>query len=336
MFNPQYRIIPYLVGVLEKIATHIGLIQQTDISLPLKISLQKDAVNRSVHSSTWIEGNQLSLAQVVALSVNKDVEAEESQKREVKNCLKALRWVLQNKSRPLTEQRLLKLHAMMTEGLLPPDRCGRYRNVQNYIVNARKVVVYTPPAPAKVKQRMRDLFTWVDKSQKEHSIIRSAIFHHECVAVHPFVDGNGRVVRAAFQWLLFEKGYEPAHTLGLDEFFAQDRKRYYDLLQQTHDLDGDYTYWVEYVAEGLLDSVQKIVERLKGKRRIFQEKKLALTPKQEELLKILAGEGVLGSAPICQKMNINRARVNQLIAPLVKAGIVIQKGKTRAASYVLA
>ena len=336
MFNPQCRITPYLVGVLEKIATHIGLIQQTDISLPLKISLQKDAVNRSVHFSTWIEGNELSLAQVAALSVNKDVAAEESQKKEVRNCLKALRWILQNKSRPLTEQRLLKLHAMMTEGLLPASRCGRYRDVQNYIVNAREVVVYTPPTPAKVKQRMRDIVTWLDKSQSDHPIIRSAIFHHECVAVHPFVDGNGRVVRVASQWLLFEKGYEPAHILGLDEFFAQDRRRYYDMLQQTHDLDGDYTYWVEYVAKGLFDSVQKISERLKKEMRPVQGKRLTLTPKQEELLKLLAGAGALGSTQICQKMNINRARVNQLIAPLVKAGIVTQKGKTRAASYVLA
>jgi len=336
MFNPQCRITPYLVGVLEKIATHIGLIQQTDISLPLNISLQKDAVNRSVHSSTWIEGNELSLAQVAALSDNKDVAAEESQKREVRNCLKALRWILQNKTKPLIEQRLLKLHALMTEGLLPASRCGHYRDVQNFIVNAWKIVTYTPPPPVKVKQRMRDIFTWLDKSQSEHPVIRSAIFHHECVAVHPFFDGNGRVVRAVSQWLLFAKGYEPVHTLGLDEFFAQDRKRYYDMLQQTHDLDGDYTHWVEYVAQGLLDSVQKIAERLKGERRILQGEKLSLTQKQEELLKILAGAGALGSAQICQKMNINRARVNQLIAPLVKAGVVIQKGKTRAARYVLA
>src|SRR5207249_1753096 len=110
------------------------------------------------------------------------------------------------------------------------------------------------------------------------------VFHHEFVTIHPFVDGNGRVARAAAQWLLFEKKYEPLYTLGLDEFFARDRARYYDLIQQTRDMDGDYTHWVEYVAQGLVDAVQNTVGRFKGATRIYKGKKITLTPKQQELV----------------------------------------------------
>ena len=336
MLNPKYRMTNYFVKCCEKIASQISFIKRGCITLPLQVKLEREFVNRSVHSSTWIEGNRLSFDQVVALAADKNVIAQEDQKLEVSNCIKAIRWILRIKNQKLTEKRILKLHEMMTKGLLSQKSCGKYRRVQNYVVNSGNTVVFTPPAPGKVAQRMSELLSWVKKSQENHPIVMSAIFHHELVTIHPFVDGNGRVARAASQWLLFEKGYDPLHTLSLDDFFARDRGRYYNMIQQTRDMDGDYTYWIDYVVEGLLDSVQKIFDRLKTVRRTKGVEKIALTPKQEELLKLFSEHGVMGSAQICKYMKINRARVNQLIAPLVKAGVVIKQGITRAVKYSLA
>jgi len=336
MFNPQFHRTNYFVKNCEKIASQIAVIKRADITLPLQVRLERELVNRSVHSSTWIEGNRLSFDQVVALAANKNVIAQEDQKREVSNCIKAVRWILNNKNQTLTEKRLLKLHEMMTKGLLPQKDCGKYRSVQNYIVNSRNAVVFTPPAPGKVRERMSELLGWVKNAQDDHAFIISAIFHHEFVTIHPFVDGNGRVARAASQWLLFKKGYDPLLTLGLDDFFAKERDKYYNMIQQTRDMDGDYTYWIDYVTEGLLESVQKIANRLKTVRGTKGTKKVTLTPKQEELLKLLSEHGVMGSAEICKDMQINRARVHQLISPLIKAGIVVKKGTTRAAKYNLA
>ncbi|MCK5580258.1 MAG: Fic family protein [Candidatus Omnitrophica bacterium] len=324
------------VKCCEKIASQVSFIKRADITLPLQVRLEREFINRSVHSSTWIEGNRLSFDQVVALAANKNVIAEEDQKREVNNCIKAVKWILQNRDKNLTEKRLLRLHEMMTNGMLAESKCGKYRHVQNYVVNSRNVVVCTPPAPGKVAQRMSSLLNWVKKSQENHPIVINAIFHHEFVTIHPFVDGNGRVARVASQWLLFEKGYDPLYTLGLDDFFAADRGRYYDMIQQTRDMDGDYTYWIDYVAEGLLDSVHEVSRRLKMVKRTKAAKKMRLTPKQEELLNLLSGHGIMGSAQICEYMQINRARVNQLIAPLVKCGIVVKEGTTRAVKYSLA
>ena len=316
-------------------ASQIAFIKKAEITLPLKVRLEREFVNRSVHSSTWIEGNRLSFDQVVALAADKNIVAQEDQKQEVNNCIKAIRWILKNKTLGLTEKRLLKLHQLMTKGLLPKRDCGKYRRVQNYIVDARNVVIFTPPVFQKVAKRVIELFEWLKKCKEDHPIILSAIFHHEFVTIHPFVDGNGRVARAAAQWLLFENGYEPLHTLSLDDFFARDRKRYYEMIQQTREMDGDFTYWIDYVAEGLLDSMQKIFDRLKVIKRPRGVKKISLTPKQEELLKILAEYGEIGSAEICRRMQINRARVNQLITPLIKAGIVNKRGTTRAVKYNL-
>lgn len=332
MFHPEFRITSHLIKLFEGIASVAALIHGARLQKALRVSLEKDAFARSVHSSTWIEGNLLSLAQVRAMSEGQDVLVEQRQKFEVSNCLAAMRWALKNKNKSVSRNDLLAVHKRMIKGLLPAARSGKYRSVQNYVVDARNKVIFTPPAPAQVAGRMNDLFQWI-KDKDQHAIIRSAVFHHEFLTIHPFVDGNGRVARAIAQWLLWEKGFDSLLTLGLDDFFAGNRARYYDMIQQTRDMDGDYTHWIEYVAEGLMGSAAIVQDRVKeGSLRL---ERVILTPKQDELIALLGKYEVLGSAQICQAMNIQRARVNQLIVPLVRSGIVQKQGLARAVRYRL-
>jgi len=332
MFKAQYRITPYLLKLFEQIAVTGALVRSSRLQVSVKAPLERDAFARSVHSSTWIEGNLLSLAQVRAVVDGKDLLVEEKQKIEVANCVEALRQILKSKHKPVTEQGLLALHARMIKGLLAKDRAGRYRSVQNYIVDAHNKVIFTPPPPAQVAGRMKALFAWA-KDDSLHPVVRSAIFQHEFLTVHPFVDGNGRVGRAVGQWLLWEKGFDPLCTLGLDDFFAQDRPRYYDMIQQTRDMDSDFTHWVEYVAQGLAWAHDDIQNRIKAGRLRLQG--ISLTPKQEELLDLLERKGILSAPEIGKTMKINRARVNQLISPLVRFGIVTREGAARAVRYRL-
>lgn len=330
MFNPEIRITPHLIKLFEGIASARTLIQGVQLGVSLKAPLQQDAFARSVHSSTWIEGNLLSLAQVRAMADGQDVVAGSSQQLEVANCLKAMQYVLKNKNKLVVEKDLLALHAHMIKGLLPNERSGRYRRIQNYILDGRKKVIFTPPAPNHVMKRMKELFIWL-KDKDQHAIVRSAVFHHEFLTVHPFVDGNGRVARAMAQWLLWGRGFDPLLTLGLDDFFAANRARYYDMIQQTRDMDNDFTHWVEYIAEGLMHSVEGVQSRIKEG--MLGLKRIVLTPKQDELVALITKQGMMGSAQISLKMKVNRARVNQLISPLVHAGIVQKTGAARSVRY---
>ncbi len=329
MFKPNYRLTSFLSQNLERTLSLSSALKSLSSKSSVRIKVTRDALGRDIHSSTWIEGNMLSLAQVAALVDGKDVDAEARQKTEVKNCILVLRWIMRHRKTPLTSTNILALHAQMTKGLLPSERSGHWRNVQNYVVNARHQVIFTPPLPKDVLMRMVDLLTWLSKSKKEHAIVRSAIFHHEFVAIHPFVDGNGRMARALSQWILLQGGYDPAHSLGLDEFFAADRAKYYKMINETHEMDRDYTYWIEFFSLGLLTSMEKLANRLRSVKLDGRE----WTPKQRELLDLFTKKGVLGSGDICRAMKINRARVNQLIVPLIAAGVVVKEGHTRSARY---
>ncbi len=329
MFSPTYRLTNYLSDCLERTLSLSSALKRLSSQSPVRIKITRDALGRDAHSSTWIEGNTLSLAQVSALVDGKDVTAEIKQKTEVKNCIAVLRWIMAHKDTSCSPARILSLHSLMTKGLLPDGRSGRWRMVQNYVVNAKNQVIFTPPLPKDVLRRMGELQDWLLKSKQEHPIIRSAIFHHEFVAIHPFVDGNGRMARALSQWILLQGGYDPAHSLGLDEYFASDRAKYYQMINETHEMDHDYTYWIEYFAMGLQTSMEKLAERLRSIKTDGRE----WTPKQRELLALLTSRGVLGSGDICRAMSINRARVNQLITPLIEAGVVAKEGHTRSARY---
>ena len=90
----------------------------------------------------------------------RDFLVEKKQKTEVANCVGAMRRILKSKHKPVTEPGLLAVHARMIKGLLARDRTGRYRSVQNYIVDARNKVIFTPPPPARVPGRIKALFAW--------------------------------------------------------------------------------------------------------------------------------------------------------------------------------
>ncbi len=334
MDAPRYRITNRLLSALEKIATISSAISESRLQLPVRLRLEQEAERRNTHSSTAIEGNQLSLEQVTALSKEREVRGDARQKMEVLNYLKALRWVFRQSRRDLNEKNLLRLHLLITQKLLGEERAGHYKKKPNYVVEGRGRVVYTPPTPAETPSLTRALLDWTKNSADVHPVIASAVFHHRLVSIHPFSDGNGRVARAGAQWILYRRGFDPGHFYAIDDFYAKDRNRYYEKIQQARELDGDLTYWIEYVAEGLLAACEDVHERIRTLARPSKEK-ITITPKQEVLLGVLRGQSGVGSAEIGKKLKINRARVHQLLAPLVKAGIVKTEGRARAARYYL-
>jgi Fic family protein len=103
MFKAQCRITPHLLKLFEQIAVTGALVRNSRLQVSVKVPLERDAFARSVHSSTWIEGNLLSLAQVRAVVDGKDLLVEEKQKREVPNCVEAMRQILKTKRKAVTE-----------------------------------------------------------------------------------------------------------------------------------------------------------------------------------------------------------------------------------------
>ena len=337
--EPRFRITSRLLDLITQ-ATELRVwIAEAAVDVPWLLSLQKDTAARLAHSSTAIEGNPLSLDEVKLLAQGDPVFAQEKLKKEVLDYLRALKWIEKEAPNSLiTEKKLLYLHKLITQNTLPKKEAGRYKTRPNRIVNAHGRTVYIPPVPGVVKKLTRNLLTWMNQNSnsKLHPIIVSAITHHRLVSIHPFMDGNGRVSRALALWVLYTRQFDTQHLFALDEFFEADRNRYYDKIQQVRELDHDMTYWLEYAAEGLVQTLEKTKERIHSLQIQNKDSRLRLSERQEQVLRFIRGRGKVKSSDIRNAFDLTRSRVNQVVKPLVDAGVIIQEGATRSTTYRIA
>ena len=139
----------------------------------------------------------------------------------------------------LSAKDILEVHGLVLQKI-EKDFAGRYRQFGVRISGAN----FIPPNALKVNDLMDELVSWVNfESSSLSSIVRSCIFHHRFVWIHPFADGNGRTVRLIFNLLLMKEGYPPAIIL------RNDRKKYYDALNKAN--NGDYSKLVLLTLQAL-------------------------------------------------------------------------------------
>ncbi|MBI5193604.1 MAG: Fic family protein [Nitrospirae bacterium] len=337
MFKPHFNISPELLRLVTQATEIRAWINSAVVDVSWLPILQRDAADRIAHSSTAIEGNPLTLPEVEALARGEEIGAKAVDKQEILNALAAMHHIWSRKANALImESDILHLHRILTMKVLPDDQSGHYKSRSNRIIDHRGITVYMPP-PKKAKPLTIELLEWINSTESKalHPIITGAIAHHRLVSIHPFADGNGRISRALAIWLFYSRGFDTYHLFALDEFFEQDRQQYYLKIQQARDLDDDLSYWLEYVAEGVVWTLKKVKERILGLNISVQAPHIILTKRHEDILRFMRDKGRIKSPDIEKAFSLTRARVNQIIKPLIDAGLVIREGQTRATTYRL-
>lgn len=337
MYKPKYRITPYFLNLIDKGSALRQAIEKSTLQVAWLPLLQREAQVNLTHSSTAIEGNQLSLAQIAAVNQGEEISASQKQEREVANYLKAIRYTQKQKETIIDERAILKLHKLLMKGLLPEELCGKYKRKQNYIINEKGTKVFTPPSPKQTSKLVKELIQWLNspKTKKLHSILICGILHHQLVSIHPFSDGNGRLARLLGTLILYQKGFDTKNIYSLDDFFAENKNKYYQKIQQARELDNDLTYWLDYVAEGIVTTLKRTKKRIETLH-VSSKYKIDLTARQEDLLRILRDSQPLKVGELQKKLKLSRARINQLITPLIKGKLIKKEGQNRATRYALA
>ena len=330
-FVPQFTITARLLGLSEAIAALRERIQGASVELSWVPALQKDSRSRNAHASTSIEGNPLTLEQVRAIEEGRQLAAaDDRSQREVLNYFAGLRHIekLAGK-RAIRHEDIFTLHRILAEGVMDQGDAGRYRSI------AVSVGSYLPPPPGDVSGLMMELLDWWNGASRDYSpVITSAVVHHRFESIHPFADGNGRTGRALALWELYRRGFDTHHIFSVDEFYWEDRMRYYRELEAVHRAGDDLTSWLEYSAAGLHHTLERVW--IRGQ--TFQPgpgKKLVLRPKQERLLKLLADHGSMSPSEIWAALDISKQGAMDLINPLIESGMVEKTGGKKTGRYTL-
>jgi cell filamentation protein, protein adenylyltransferase len=331
-YEPQFTITPALLRQVEAIAALRERIQGAAVQVAWIPALQKDTRARNAHSSTAIEGNPLTLEQVRAVEANAELMPVESRaRREVLNYFAALHHVEKHAAKKrLFQQDILRLHAIVAGQVMDQGEAGRYRNIRV------RVGPHLPPPPEEVSGLMFELLEWWNKRSTEVSpVLSSAILHYRFEAIHPFADGNGRTGRLLALWELFRRGFDSHHIFSVDEYYWEDRPRYYAALQTARGQGEVLTSWLEYSAEGLQQTLERVWARIQQFSSSKSRIRLVLRPKQEQLLQMLRTRGSLAPAEIWEGLNISKQGAMDLLRPLMRAGLIKRVGTLKHGRYVL-
>ena len=330
-YEPHFTIRPHLLSLVEAVAALRERIQGAAVELSWVPALQKDTRTRNVHASTAIEGNPLTLEQVRALEEGRELAASDLRsQREVLNYFAGLRYVERCAANPrIHHDDVFELHRLLADGVMDQGEAGRYRTI------AVRVGRYLPPAPSEVSGLMFELLDWWNSSSASLSpVLSSAILHYRFEAIHPFPDGNGRTGRALALWEHYRRGFDTHHIFSVDEYYWEDRPRYYAALDAVCTEGEDLSGWLEYCAEGLRQTLERVWLRVQAFS-VKSPEKLVLRPKQERLLHLLCDHGSLSPSELWAALGVSRQGAMDLLRPLLEAGLVEKIGTKKSGRYTL-
>jgi len=347
MFKPKYKYTDKIIELLTKIAAAREIILNSPLIPRWEVSLRKDAIIRSAHSSTSIEGNNLSLEQVSELAAGRKIMAKRRDKEEVLNYIKVLEKLdVLAKDGEVTEEVMKNIHQMLTVNTLEDAQdCGAYRCEKNkYVVVGNRLtgeISFRPPTNKELPQLMQDYVEWLNSvnTQKLDPVIFAGIAHYEFVRIHPFVDGNGRTARVIAAFILRIRGFDTKQFFCLDDYYDMDRNEYYQALRTVDPKKRDITKWLEYFVEGVavsIDSVRERVVRLSSERaRIKKKGQIALTERQMRIVEYINKNNQINTNDMTLLFKISRQAALKELGKMVKLGIVKREGQARASYYVL-
>jgi len=331
-YHPVYTITPLLLARVEQVAALRERILAASVQVPWIPALQKDSRIRNAHSSTAIEGNPLTLEQVRAIEEGREIPATARRaQREVANYFAGLRFMEKNARRNvITHQDVLKLHRILAGEVMDQGTAGQYRTFRV------RVGAYIAPPPDRVQQMMSDLLAWWNKhAPKISPILSSGIIHHQFEAIHPFADDNVRAGRMLSLWELYRRGFDNHHIFSIDEFYWDDRPRYYAALENVRQEEGDLTSWLEYSADGLRVTLERVWTRIQKLTARTGKAKLVLRPRQEQLLHLLRERRAMTPREIWDASGISKQGALDLLRPLIKAGLIRRIGTKKSGRYIL-
>ncbi len=302
-YVPHFTITSALLRHVEAIAALRERIRSAAIQVAWIPALQIDTRVRNAHSSTAIEGNPLTVEQVRAVETDPlSVTVPDRAHREVVNYFAALRYVEKHATKKqLRHEDVFRLHAIIAGQVMDQGEAGRYRTIRV------RVGGYVPPAPTEVSGLMFELLTWWNTEATSLSpVLSSAVLHYQFEAIHPFADGNGRTGRVLALWELYRRGFDAHHIFSVDEFYWEDRARYYAALQAVRNDGEDLTSWLDYTAEGLHGTLERAWGRIQQWSASASPTPFVLRPRQEELLQLLRDRGSLAPREIWKAIGISK------------------------------
>ena len=311
-------------------------------------------VRREAALSSRIEGTQANVADLYAyeagqLPLGLQSSAPEADVREVYNYVQAMEYGLERiHTLPASLRLIRELHERLLHGVRGDTATpGQFRRSQNWIGapgSTLNEADYVPPPAEELVAALDAFEKYLHVTNSYPPLIRLALIHYQFEAIHPFLDGNGRIGRLLISLLLVDWNLLPLPLLYLSAFFERNRKDYYRLLLAVSER-GAWREWLTFFLQGVSQQAQDAINRAKRLQdlQIEWRQKVAQVRASAALVRLTDSlfNTPIVTIPAVQKiLGITYHSAQLDVEKLIKLGILqqtneSQRGKTFAAVAIL-
>ena len=243
-----------LINALSDADRLIGELSREGRNLPNPHLLIRPFVTKEAVLSSRIEGTVATLSDVLKVEAGIEKPENPADMQEVQNYITALEYGIKRlETLPLSLRFICELHSKLMTGVRGQHATpGEFRRSQNWIGVAGatlKTATYVPP-PLENLMGCLDSFEKFLHQDQLPPLIQVAMIHYQFEAIHPFLDGNGRVGRLLIILFLIERKILSSPLLYLSAFFETNRQEYYDYLLAVTKRN-DWNTWLLYFLNGI-------------------------------------------------------------------------------------
>jgi len=326
---PEVHWEPGLVQILSEADRAIGELAGEGRRLPNPHLLIRPFLRREAVLSSRIEGTQATLGELLAVEAGSAVERSPDDLREVANYVTALEYGVERlKTLPLSLRLVRELHKRLMDGVRGNQATpGEFRRSQNWIGPAGCKIEdasHVPPPPQEIEACMGALEKFLHDTSLP-PLIQIAMAHYQFEAIHPFLDGNGRVGRLLITLFLIEREVLPSPLLYLSAFFEATRQEYYRLLRRVG-RNGEWEAWLEYFLRGVTRQAEDALRRARAINEQLATWKgnVSGTPSKVPgaLVELLAENPYWSTRGVASRLEVAFTTAQRAISRLVEAGIL--------------
>lgn len=333
---PTYPWTPELSRQLSEADYLLGRLAGEGKRIPNPHLLIRPFVKREAVYSSRIEGTQATLGELLAVEAGAAVKRSPDDLMEVGNYVTALEYGIKRlRSFPLSLRLVRELHEKLMRGVRGDVATpGEFRRSQNWIGPpgcGLRDASYVPPPP----EEMRDCLGAWEKFLHDRSLpplIQAGLLHYQFEAIHPFLDGNGRVGRLLITLFLMERELLPAPLLYVSAFFEITRQDYYRGLSAVTQ-KSEWSAWLHYFLKAVAIQAQDALSRSERINHLLQtwHHKVGLSASRapSRLIDLLGENPYLTVPHAAKRLGVAFTTIQRALEKLQKNNIVKRLGTAK-------
>lgn len=272
---------PFLFGMPEPVLIHLHHIDQDAAGQIRSAAEVATSGNRDRYLLQSLIEEAITSSQLEGASTTRKVaeamlregrQPRDHSERMIFNNFRTMRAVQELRDEPITPNRVLDLHRLVTEDTLhDPADAGRLRRNDDIRVvdNRDGTILHQPPAWGELPERLERLCAFANADENErpfvHPVLRAILLHFMIGYDHPFADGNGRLARTLFYWAMARSGYWLTEFISISHVLRQAPAQYVRAYLHTETDGGDTTYFLIHQLETIRKAITALYDYLARK-----------------------------------------------------------------------